>query len=645
MTLVKTSKIASRPASAVAARDAMKSSVTKTVPKAQQNGASKSGASKAQLSERVAAATEELASGLSQASSAANELRNSMEQIASGAEEAAGASQEQLAAIKRIFSALRTARSEAESSRRRTEGVQGLLAETAGQIMNSARAIERNAQRQEASIEIIVELERRAKDIGEITQTVSRISDQTNLLALNAAIEAARAGEHGRGFAVVADEVRALAETSDKSALEVKGLTDDIQTDVRAVVESVKLAAETSVSEAKAAVAVVETLEARRQDMQRIAEGSFDILTAAIEAERAAGEAQRGAEQVSTAAEEQSAGAEEAQSAVQEQAKSLDQGQVAAQALSVLAEEIRSGKADASAPERMAATSEELSATIQELTSAASEIMAAVGQINRGSQQQASATQQTSAALAQIEKSAKLAQQNTEHASDRLEKMETALGESRASIERLMTGVGEALKDTRSSVVTIGRLQAVGRRIEKIVDSIALIAIQTNMLAVSGSVEAARAGDAGRGFAVVSGDIRGLAREAADNVDQAKESVRGILEQIAVLRRDLEQSIATAEVEVQNNRAVFVALDKVDNDIAAVAEANNAIRDGARTLLSSAEETAAGARQIAAAAEQANSAARQAATASAEQAKGAEDLAAAIEEIASLADAMKQKNG
>jgi methyl-accepting chemotaxis protein len=638
MSLVKTSKIARG----------------RTIPPAEpkaiaipHNGARRrkaNGSRQDTLSERLAAATEELASGLSEAASAANELRGAMAQIASGGEEAAGASQEQLAAIKRIFDALRSARTEAEASRRRTEGVQILLADTAGQITASARAIERNAQRQENIIEIISELERRARDIGEITQTVSRISDQTNLLALNAAIEAARAGDHGRGFAVVADEVRALAETSDKSAQEVRGLAESIQNDVRGVVASVKAAAETSSSEARAAVAVVDALHARRADMQRVADGSQDVLTSAQEAERAAAEAQKGAEQVASAAEEQSTGASEAQSAVQEQAKSLEQGQAAARALATLAEALRTGRTDASAAEQIGATAEELSATIQEMTSAAAQIMAAVEQISRGSQQQASATHQTSAALSQIERSAKLAQQVADEASGRVKKMEAALADSRTSIEKLMTGVSDALKETRTSVATAAALENLGRRIEKIVDAIALITVQTSMLAVSGSVEAARAGDAGRGFAVVSGDIRGLAREAASNVERAKDTVRGILEQMAALKRDLEQSIASAEIEVQNNAAVFSALDKLDSDLTALSTGNSAILQGAQAILSSATETAAGARQIAAAAEEAGNASRQAAAASSEQAQGAEDLAAAIEEIASLAEALKQQN-
>jgi methyl-accepting chemotaxis protein len=567
-----------------------------------------------------------------------------MEQIASGGEEAAGASQQQLAAIKLMFEGLKSARSEAEALRRRTETFQLLLTDTTGQITTSARAIERNSRRQEATVAVIAELERRAKDIGDITQTVSRISDQTNLLALNAAIEAARAGNHGLGFAVVAEEVRALAETSDKSAQEVKRLADEIQRDVQGVVVAVKKAADDSLREAKAAVSVVETLEVRREDMSRIASGAEEVLTAALEAERAVSEAQKGAEQVASAAEEQSAGANEAQVAIRQQSQSLEQGQLAARSLATLADKLRGGRANASAADQIGAAAEELSATIQELSGAASQIMAAVQQIDRGSQQQASATQQTSAALAQIEKSAKLAQTNGSQGAERAGQMETAVKGSRTAVQQLIVGVESALEGTQSSVATMGRLETVGRRIEKVVDAIALIAVQTSMLAVSGSVEAARAGEAGRGFAVVSTDIRNLARETSLNLERAKDTVRGILNQIETLKRNLEQVAAAAEIEVQNNRAVFSALDKVDADLAALSAANRTILEGADVILTNAREAASGARQIAAAAEQARTASRQAATASSEQARGADDLAAAIEEIASLADVLKQRH-
>ena len=596
------------------------------------------------VAERIAAATEELASGLAEASAAAEELRRSMEQIASGADQAAGGAQEQLAAIKSVVGNLGVARAQADRARKDTETVRSALVETAGQITASVRAIERNAERQKASIQVIGELERRAQDISEITQAVGRVSDQTNLLALNAAIEAARAGDHGRGFAVVADEVRALAEMSEQSAQAVQGLATSVQDDVRGVVAAIRLAAETAVAEARSGIAVVETLDAVRGEMAHLAQGSDDILSAALEAERAATETQRGAEQVAGAAEEQAAAASEARAAIQQQAQSLEQGQAAAHALAALAANL-GAEADTSAAEQIASMSEELSATIQELSSAATQIMAAVEQIGRGSRQQASGTQLTSAAIAQIEASAGIARGRAIAAEQQIHEMEGSFKAGRTAVERLMQGVTAAAESTRTSLTIINKLEPTGRQIEKIVNSIALVAVQTTMLAVSGSVEAARAGTAGRGFALVSADIRGLARESAASVDRVTDTVRGVLDQIASLRRDCEQMVLNTESEIQNNRAIFSSLEKLDGDVRAMGDANTAILHGANAIMESVAQSAAGARQIAAAAEEASAAGQQAATASTQQARGAEDLAAAVEEIASLAEELKRRDG
>ena len=598
----------------------------------------------ATVSERLAAATEQLASGLSQSAAATKQLGRSMEQIAAGAEEAASASQEQSSAIKGIVASLTAARGEADNSSRRTGAVAASLAEVAAQIMGSVRAIERGAQRQSESVAHIVLLDRQAKDIGDITLAVSRISDQTNLLALNAAIEAARAGAHGRGFAVVADEVRTLAETSDRSAKEVQKLTEAIQTDVMEVSNALKKSAEAAKEDAKVGASVGEALEARRDDMSQIAEGSRHIFTAALEAERAAIEAQKGAEQVAAAAEEQSSGAGEAQSAIEQQAKALEQGEVGARNLARLTEEFRSRSAQALSMLQVNASAEELSASIQELAGAATEVMAAVEQISKAAQLQSSATQQTSAALTQIEKSAQLAKKNAKTADERVKSLGTSLKQGRNAAESLVAGITSALRDTQASMATVKRLESVGRRMEKIVEAIALVAVQTSMLAVSGSVEAARAGDSGEGFAVVSSDIRNLSREAAENVERAKDSVRGILDQIAVLKADLEQFIVSAEAEAQNGRVVTKGLQSIEKEVAALGATSQSIMEGADGILAATTEMTAAARQIATAAEEASAASREAATAATQQSRGAEDLAAAIEEIAALADELKQES-
>ncbi|MHB9041660.1 MAG: methyl-accepting chemotaxis protein, partial [Melioribacteraceae bacterium] len=142
------------------------------------------------------------------------------------------------------------------------------------------------------SAETVQTLGKSSDQIGEIVQVIDDIADQTNLLALNAAIEAARAGEQGRGFAVVADEVRKLAERTTKATKEIATMIKQIQKDTEGAVQSMSRGTE-EVEKGKVLA------DKAGQSLKQIISGAQDVVDMSTQVAAASEEQSSAAEQIS----------------------------------------------------------------------------------------------------------------------------------------------------------------------------------------------------------------------------------------------------------------------------------------------------------------------------------------------------------
>lgn len=258
-------------------------------------------------SSQLAAAAEQTSAVTAESTKAIEEQRSQVEQAASATTEMSSTSQSVLSSANDALGEIKHADEEAE----RVKTISSRNRET----------IEQLASEVDSAAQVINQLQQDSASIGGILDVIRSIADQTNLLALNAAIEAARAGEQGRGFAVVADEVRTLASRTQESTSEIQTMIESLQTGAGKAVSVM------DIGKAKAADCVSQSEEADKalETITHAVHEAFDrssqIATAAEEQSVVAHEISENLESIVAIAEQTSAGSKQTAASSSEVAK------------------------------------------------------------------------------------------------------------------------------------------------------------------------------------------------------------------------------------------------------------------------------------------------------------------------------------
>ncbi len=260
---------------------------------------------------RIGEASSQLASAAEEMNAVTEESSRGLQRQNGEVEQAATAVNEMTAAVEEVARNAASASESAQQSKQSASVGTARVTETVNAIHSLADTVSNTSEQ-------IVELAQKAQNIASVVDVIRGIAEQTNLLALNAAIEAARAGEQGRGFAVVADEVRALAARTQTSTLEIEQMIGGIQTGSDSAVQAMQRSRDEATSTLKIASEAGAALDEIARSITEINERNFLIATASEEQAQVARSVDHNLVSIRDLSIQSSAGAHQTASAAQE---------------------------------------------------------------------------------------------------------------------------------------------------------------------------------------------------------------------------------------------------------------------------------------------------------------------------------------
>lgn len=292
------------------------------------------------VSETVSSQSEELSQSANEVKTGSVQVATTMQELAAGTETQANSVSDLANVMSSFTTRMQDTNDHGEQIRDNSKEVQSMTDEGMQLMEKSSRQMEKIDQIVHKAVQKMDGLDKHSKKISNLVTVIKEVADQTNLLALNAAIEAARAGEHGKGFAVVADEVRKLAEQVSVSVTDITDIVNNIQKEAGLVSESLQ----DGYKEVKQGTAQIDatnqTFDHIRKAILEMVNGITTISENLFEIAENGQEMNKSIEEIASIAEESSAGIEQTSASSQQTSSIMEEVAGSSEQLATLAEQL-----------------------------------------------------------------------------------------------------------------------------------------------------------------------------------------------------------------------------------------------------------------------------------------------------------------